>query len=868
VLIGSTERMGAGTNVQERLVGLHHGDVTWKPSDIEQREGRIIRQGNRLLEKYGKTGHNGAPFEADILAYATERTVDAKMWDLNSTKLKMVNGVRKYNGAFNMEFEDEDSVSMAEMAALASGDPLLLERVKLTAEIDKLELLERAHRRKMFGIEDSITAKKRVIRDYPELAEKVEAAAKEVQTEINTVSKVAAQRTVTVEGKPYNTGFDAMRAANTAKDVQQAGNDNAKYSINIDGKQVTNKDGVEEAIHAALGDQRPFEATVDGNTLTRRAQLAHVLYDKINPLIASMAKRSIQHLNIGSMLNADIQVSVNKSDKYFDIGIALVRKGKTLAANNVHGEEYKDGYSLQAGRGLIDRLEGDIDNVARSTGDYYREKVKEAEHTLPPLLKQTGQPFKDQAELNEKRGHLEAVIRELEARAKAAEERHKHTQPAAEGDKEEEGEPDANLSAARPPLAAPSVGPSSSVAHGPEFVPDPSKPLGGQAQMHVLRRGDQTKREHMVVIDGRGRHTEFQGTADSVTFDNDFVPRLNDPNESLVLHHNHPDSDVFTAVGILSPDDLYLLGRPGVKAIWAHGQEGNFNRAELTDKMRDFLAQDPRVHARIMAISKVVDQVHRSLVRAATAAVKDGKVSVDEVNDFLHQIRNQILHDAGVIDLHHNHGNTAIIDHIKRAGMEPLVKRITQVLKESLFNEQADRDFANSHPPAPLVHGGDLGTLLGAPEDISRQYRQAPSDTQRPVGLATGKAQRKAQRVDPRQGDLFEGISHPEAIVGLLDVLPRTGLSASQDLFSPKHDMQKKAVYGLPLNPLSALEQLEGCSFCVSYGTRKKLGRQLDDAIRANYARYGYRSLEVAAPVDKAATPALEPVAACAASMR
>ena len=102
VLIGSTPRMGAGTNVQNRLVALHHVDVTWKPSDIEQREGRIVRQGNELLQKYGQN------FAVDIVAYATERTVDAKMWSLNATKLRSINGIRKYDGAFEMEFEDQE----------------------------------------------------------------------------------------------------------------------------------------------------------------------------------------------------------------------------------------------------------------------------------------------------------------------------------------------------------------------------------------------------------------------------------------------------------------------------------------------------------------------------------------------------------------------------------------------------------------------------------------------------------------------------------------------------------------------------------------------------------------------------------------
>jgi hypothetical protein len=195
VLVGSTARMGAGTNVQERLVGLHHLDVNWKPADIEQREGRIIRQGNSLLDKYGF-----ANFQIEILAYVTERTVDAKMWELNAKKLKNVNGIRKYNGEFEMEFSDEEAVSMAETAALASGDPLLLERVRLASEIQKLELMERAHRRKSFATEDRITELERIIATYPQHIAKAREEASTIQAALEQASQEAKQRTVTVEG--------------------------------------------------------------------------------------------------------------------------------------------------------------------------------------------------------------------------------------------------------------------------------------------------------------------------------------------------------------------------------------------------------------------------------------------------------------------------------------------------------------------------------------------------------------------------------------------------------------------------------------------------------------------------------------------
>jgi hypothetical protein len=99
-----------------------------RPTSSSARAGSSARA-TKLLAKYGDD------FKVDILAYVTERTIDAKMWDLNATKLKMLNGIRKYDNSFNMEFDDEESVGMEEIAALASGDPMLMERVKLSSEM-------------------------------------------------------------------------------------------------------------------------------------------------------------------------------------------------------------------------------------------------------------------------------------------------------------------------------------------------------------------------------------------------------------------------------------------------------------------------------------------------------------------------------------------------------------------------------------------------------------------------------------------------------------------------------------------------------------------------------------------------------------
>lgn len=129
VIIGSTPRMGAGTNIQNRLVALHHVDAPWKPSDIEQREGRIIRQGNLLYEKYG---HDN--FTVKINAYVTEKTADAKRWDTMAAKLGTINGIRHYKGEHSLDFGDDENDSFQEIAALATGNPLMRERVELIAQ--------------------------------------------------------------------------------------------------------------------------------------------------------------------------------------------------------------------------------------------------------------------------------------------------------------------------------------------------------------------------------------------------------------------------------------------------------------------------------------------------------------------------------------------------------------------------------------------------------------------------------------------------------------------------------------------------------------------------------------------------------------
>lgn len=133
VLMGSTSKMGAGMNVQQRLVAVHHLDAPWRPSDLEQRNGRIIRQGNMFRDRLPE-------FEVIIRNYATEKTYDARMWQLIENKSRSIDQFR--NGSVSQRVFDDISVgsaTAAEMKAAASGNPLIFEEVRVNAELRTLE---------------------------------------------------------------------------------------------------------------------------------------------------------------------------------------------------------------------------------------------------------------------------------------------------------------------------------------------------------------------------------------------------------------------------------------------------------------------------------------------------------------------------------------------------------------------------------------------------------------------------------------------------------------------------------------------------------------------------------------------------------
>ena len=148
VLIGSTQKMGTGTNVQKRLVALHHLDAPWKPAEVEQRDGRILRQGNENKE-------------VAIYRYVTEGSFDAYMWQALETKARFISQViTGDNAARRAEDIGSQELSYAEVKAIASGNPAVLTLAEADAELQRLTLLKKNH------LDEQYVAR-RSVRDLP-----------------------------------------------------------------------------------------------------------------------------------------------------------------------------------------------------------------------------------------------------------------------------------------------------------------------------------------------------------------------------------------------------------------------------------------------------------------------------------------------------------------------------------------------------------------------------------------------------------------------------------------------------------------------------------------------------------------------------
>ena len=192
VLIGSTAKMGAGTNVQQRLIALHHLDCPWRPADLQQREGRIIRQGNENPE-------------VEIYTYVTENTFDSYLYQLVEGKQKFIGQIMTSKSPVrSAEDIDETALSYAEIKALCTGNPLIKERMDLDIDVQRLRLLKSSYLSQKYALEDKIA--KYLPQEIRQYEQRIEGYGTDAAYLVaHTCPDADGFSPITIEGKTYTT---------------------------------------------------------------------------------------------------------------------------------------------------------------------------------------------------------------------------------------------------------------------------------------------------------------------------------------------------------------------------------------------------------------------------------------------------------------------------------------------------------------------------------------------------------------------------------------------------------------------------------------------------------------------------------------
>ncbi len=236
VLLGSTQKMGAGTNVQTKLVALHHLDCPWRPSDLQQREGRIIRQGNENPE-------------VDIYTYVTENTFDSYLYQLVESKQKFIGQIMTSKSPVrSAEDIDETALSYAEIKALCAGNPHIKEKMDLDIDVSRLKLLKANHLSQRYALEDQI------IKEFPQKIKSLEQRIEGFKVDIDQLKR---------NTEPNEDGFSPMyMPGGVVRDKKDAGD-----AILGLCKSMTTPDPI------AIGQYRGFDMELSFDTFSREYKI-------------------------------------------------------------------------------------------------------------------------------------------------------------------------------------------------------------------------------------------------------------------------------------------------------------------------------------------------------------------------------------------------------------------------------------------------------------------------------------------------------------------------------------------------------------------------------------------------------------------
>ena len=363
-LLGSTQKMGAGTNVQDRLIALHHLDVPWRPSDIEQQEGRIIRQGNMYKEL-------GKPVK--IFRYVTEGTFDSYSWQVIENKQKFIGQIMTSKSPVrSCEDVDEAALTYAEVKALCTGNPYIKEKMDLDIQVSKLKLLKANHTSQKYRLEDDIS------KNYPKKIADLKGRIQGYEIDMNHLKESKAELAERVKTEELEqTSIPEIRK-NDEKD------ENSGFlSLN------TTKD--EKTENSTFNDKKeetkePFEIRIGNTTYTERKDAGTALIEMC---------RGMKHANVpmgvGEYHGFKLSVSFDAFERKFDLSI----KGAMTYHIDVGTDPVGNMTRLNNVLGSIEgRLEKAKDQLANTETQLETAKVE------------VTKPFKQEEELAQKLDRL------------------------------------------------------------------------------------------------------------------------------------------------------------------------------------------------------------------------------------------------------------------------------------------------------------------------------------------------------------------------------------------------------------------------------------------------------------------------------
>ncbi len=294
VLIGSTEKCGAGTNVQKRLIALHHLDTPYRPSDMEQREGRIIRQGNSNKQ-------------VQIYTYVMERTFDSYSYQILENKQRFISQICK--GDFTArEYEDVDTTTMsyAEIKAITAANPRIKRKMEVDTEIIRLRVLEGQYKKNLFALQDKIR------KDFPEEIHKQELLIERVTEDLQTAkANRPAPDTfrINVNGVEYTEkkegGLALMDAINSRK-LYETIAEYRGFKISIDARSVI------------LGEERDIILTATGQYGVSVGDSANGTLTRLDNLIEDLPARKERLEKRLAQMKSDLAIAEEQVTKPFE----------------------------------------------------------------------------------------------------------------------------------------------------------------------------------------------------------------------------------------------------------------------------------------------------------------------------------------------------------------------------------------------------------------------------------------------------------------------------------------------------------------------------------------------------------------------